>query len=249
MIKDLIRQFEGYRYKAYRCAAGVWTVGYGHTRGVKRGDTATRAEADRLLDEDLRPILPLIPEGLSVNRRAALASLAFNIGPDAFRKSTILKKVKANPDDPSIRDEFLRWVNAKGKVIPGLVNRRKLEAGYYFMVFFTMSCSSNHSVADSEQLTQTVSDTIRVTSSEQLAATLHHVTLTDTTRRTIVIERVEIARSAEQTTQAAKQVETIATQEHAEQLPAPASSSLSPLWLVVPLALAALAAILGRIRR
>ncbi|MDE6145883.1 MAG: lysozyme, partial [Muribaculaceae bacterium] len=83
----LIKQFEGFRSKAYRCPAGVWTIGYGHTAGVTPGMTVSVEEAERLLREDLSPVLDSLPSGLNRNRTAALASLVFNIGIGAFRRS------------------------------------------------------------------------------------------------------------------------------------------------------------------
>lgn len=62
----------------------------------------------------------------------ALVSFTYNVGVSAFSTSTLLRKVQAFPDDPTIRDEFMRWVYAGGQVVQGLVNRRKKEADYYF---------------------------------------------------------------------------------------------------------------------
>ena len=129
---QLIKQFEGLRTEAYRCQAGVWTIGYGHTQGVRPGMKITPEEAERLLAEDLKPVLEALPPGLSENRREALASLCFNIGVEAFRKSTIRRLVADNPDNPAIRREFGRWVFSRGVRLQGLVNRRRAEADHYF---------------------------------------------------------------------------------------------------------------------
>ena len=130
-MKDLIKRFEGLRLEAYRCAAGVWTIGWGHTAGVTAGMRITEAQAERLLDEDLRPVVAALPPGLSENQRAALASLCFNIGVSAFLRSTIRRKVCANPADPSIAAEFLRWKYSRGRELPGLLKRRRAEAEVY----------------------------------------------------------------------------------------------------------------------
>lgn len=130
-IKKLIKEFEGLCLEAYRCPAGVWTIGWGHTPGVTPGRKITVEEAERLLDEDLKPILATLPPGLNENQRAALASLCYNIGTGAFMKSTIRRLVCANPEDPRIPDEFLRWRFAGGRELPGLVRRRKKEAAIY----------------------------------------------------------------------------------------------------------------------
>ncbi len=129
--KILIKEFEGLRLEAYRCPAGVWTIGWGHTSGVVPGQKITEEEAERLLEEDLRPVVAALPEGLTENQQAALASLCFNIGVGAFRASTIRRLVAANPLDPRIPGEFLRWKYSRGKILPGLVRRRQAEAKLY----------------------------------------------------------------------------------------------------------------------
>lgn len=131
MITRLIKQFEGLRLEAYRCPAGVWTIGYGHTSGVHQGQMITEAEAERLLREDLEPVIRALPGGLSEPRRAALASLCFNIGVSAFMASTIRRLVCADPEDPRIGAEFLRWKYSRGRELPGLLARRRAEAALY----------------------------------------------------------------------------------------------------------------------
>lgn len=132
MITRLIKRFEGLRLEAYRCPAGVWTIGYGHTGGVCQGMKITEAEAEWLLEEDLKPVLAALPEGLNVNRRAALASFVFNVGVGAFNRSTLRRMIVENSDNPCIADEFARWRYGGGKVLPGLVARRRAEAELYF---------------------------------------------------------------------------------------------------------------------
>lgn len=132
MITRLIKRFEGLRLEAYRCPAGVWTIGYGHTGGVCQGMKITEAEAERLLEEDLKPVLAALPEGLNVNRMAALASFVFNVGVGAFNRSTLRRMIIENADNPCVADEFARWRYGGGKVLPGLVARRRAEAELYF---------------------------------------------------------------------------------------------------------------------
>ncbi len=132
MITRLIKQFEGLRLEAYRCPAGVWTIGYGHTSGVRQGMRITEADADRLLRQDLEPVLAALPEGLNANRRAALASFVFNVGIGAFNRSTLRRMVVEDAGNPRIADEFARWCYGGGKVLPGLVARRRAEAELYF---------------------------------------------------------------------------------------------------------------------
>ena len=130
-MKELIKEFEGLRLEAYQCAAGVWTIGWGHTAGVTPGQRITEAEAERLFDDDLRPVIAALPPGLTENQRAALGSLCFNIGVSAFMKSTIRRLVCSNPADGRIPAEFLRWKYSRGRELPGLLRRRRAEAEVY----------------------------------------------------------------------------------------------------------------------
>ena len=132
---SLIRQFEGLRLTAYRCPAGVWTIGYGHTSGVVPGMIITKEQAEELLKQDIETAENIVSAECPNLRQCqfdALVSFVFNVGGGNFRKSTLLKKNKANPDDNSIMDEFLRWVYANGVVLPGLQKRRLLEMRLYF---------------------------------------------------------------------------------------------------------------------
>lgn len=136
-IKNMIKAWEGCRLTAYRCPAGVWTIGYGHTEGVKAGMKITQQRADELFEEEIekfeRQVRPLVA-GVTLNQNQydALVSLAYNIGVGALSRSTLLKKVKANPNDPTIRESFNQWIRGGGKVLPGLQRRRKTEANHYF---------------------------------------------------------------------------------------------------------------------
>ena len=132
---SLIRQFEGLRLTAYRCPAGVWTVGYGHTSGVVPGMNITKEQAEEFLKKDIETAENIVNAECPNLRQCqfdALVPFVFNVGSGNFRKSTLLKKVKANSDDNSIMDEFLRWVYAKGVVLPGLQKRRFAEMRLYF---------------------------------------------------------------------------------------------------------------------
>ena len=131
----LIQEFEGLELKAYKCPAGVWTIGYGHTKGVKQGDVITPAQATAYLQADLTDAEKAVNSQnlrISQNQYDALVSFTFNVGTGNFLKSTLLKKVKINPDDSSIRSEFAKWKYGSGKVLPGLVRRREAEANLYF---------------------------------------------------------------------------------------------------------------------
>lgn len=138
--KDLIKQFEGCKLKAYQCPALLWTIGFGNTfyedgTKVKPGDVITQERANELLDiivEDFaKKVKPLIKQNLTDNNFSALVSFAYNAGVTNLKNSTLLKKVNANPKDPSIRAEFMKWVRANDKVLNGLVKRREAEAKLY----------------------------------------------------------------------------------------------------------------------
>ena len=131
----LIKEFEGLRLKAYQCPGGVWTIGYGHTAGVKPGMVITKAQAEEYLKADLiafERYLNGLGLALNQNQFDALVSFIYNVGTGNFSSSTLLRKVRANPQDNSIMDEFLRWVYSKGRVLPGLQRRRLAEMKLYF---------------------------------------------------------------------------------------------------------------------
>ena len=131
----IIKEFEGYRDTAYQCDAGVWTIGYGHTNGVKEGDTCTKEQAEAWLAADVQTVeaaINALAISLSQNQFDALVSLGFNIGANALLNSTLIKKAKTNPDDATIADEFLRWNKVGNTVINGLTRRRQAESDLYF---------------------------------------------------------------------------------------------------------------------
>ena len=134
---EMIKGFEGFKLEAYDDGTGVWTIGVGHTRGVKPGQRCTEADAEKWLKEDLAGAERFVDEvagavPLRQYQYDALVSFVFNIGGTAFRNSTLRRKVLANPDDPSIRGEFARWIYAGERELDGLVKRRKAEADMYF---------------------------------------------------------------------------------------------------------------------
>ena len=137
----IIRKFEGLKLRAYLCPANIWTIGYGNTfyengSKVQEGDKITLDRADRLLffvvQKFEKEVSKLVTSTINENMLGALTSFAFNVGAGNLAKSTLLKKVNANPNDATIRDEFMRWTKAGGKVLNGLVTRRKAEADLYF---------------------------------------------------------------------------------------------------------------------
>lgn len=137
---DLVKGFEGLRLKAYTDSAGVWTIGYGTTAAAglgiepKAGMTITEAEAERLLhaglDKFAAQIAPLIKVPVTDNEFGACVSLAYNIGPGAFGKSSVLRLLNAG-DRPGAADAFRMWNKAGGKVLAGLTRRREAERALF----------------------------------------------------------------------------------------------------------------------
>jgi lysozyme len=138
--KDLIKKFEGCKLKAYKCPANVWTIGFGNTfyedgSKVKEGDVITQERANELFDiiiiDFVRMSNALVKSDVTENNFSAIVSFAFNVGTGNLKKSTLLKKVNADPKDPTIKAEFMKWTRANGVVLKGLVRRREAEAKLY----------------------------------------------------------------------------------------------------------------------
>jgi len=129
-----IAQSEGCRLQAYRCPAGVPTIGWGETQGVKMGDTCTQAEADRRLCDRLKEfadgVRALLTRDPSQNELGAMVSLAYNIGLGGFKKSTVLRRHNEG-DFQSAARAFALWNKAGGQVLNGLTARRAREAALY----------------------------------------------------------------------------------------------------------------------
>jgi lysozyme len=129
---DLIKEFEGYSERAYMCAGGKYTIGYGHTRGVEPGDTCTREQAERYLREDLQDaeeaVMALISVPLTQNQFDMLVSLVYNIGSGNFYDSTIRRVINLRiGDKEEYRRAWMMWVKSRGKVLKGLIRRREAE--------------------------------------------------------------------------------------------------------------------------
>ncbi len=140
--RKLIKTFEGYRSEAYLCPAGKWTIGYGHTSGVKEGDTCTEEQADIYLQEDLQWAEKAVnAQNLRLNQFQfdALVSFVYNVGSGNFQESTLLKVIKANPKDyAAIEGEWKKWKYSNKQVLKGLVRRRAAEFSLYSKGFFYM---------------------------------------------------------------------------------------------------------------
>jgi lysozyme len=139
---ELIKKYEGFKAKAYLCPANVITIGYGSTyyengTKVKLTDSPiTQERATELLEALLvsyeRSVDSYCVDTINQNQFDALCSFAYNCGVGNLKSSTLLKKVNKNPNDPTIKDEFLKWNKGGGKVLSGLTKRRIEEAQLYF---------------------------------------------------------------------------------------------------------------------
>ena len=130
----LIKKFEGCELKAYQCSAGVWTIGYGHTKDVEEGDTISKDQAEEMLVEELHEYENYINEyvnvALSQNQFDALVSWVYNLGPANLKASTMLKVLNDGKYE-DVPYQMKRWNKAGGKVLDGLVRRREAEALLY----------------------------------------------------------------------------------------------------------------------
>lgn len=133
-IKKL-KEFEGLRLEAYLDAAGVPTIGYGHTKGVRMGDRITEYCAKEYLLQDVREAEQAVND-LNVAKTEgqfdALVSFAYNLGIGRLYSSTLLKEVRAGGSKHAITREFKRWVYAGGRKLNGLEKRREWEAKRFF---------------------------------------------------------------------------------------------------------------------
>ena len=131
---DLIKHFEGLELEAYKCPAGVWTIGYGHTKDVQEGDTWSESHADHMLEVEMEEyenyIHDLVTCPLSQNQFDALVSWVYNLGSSNLQASTLLKRLNAG-DYPDVPNQIKRWNKAGGKVLEGLVRRREAEASMF----------------------------------------------------------------------------------------------------------------------
>ena len=140
----LICEFEGLKLNPYLCSAKVPTIGYGNTyypdgKKVTLLDKAITKEYafeifKDIADKFARRVNERLKKPVTQNQFDSLVSFTYNVGTGAFSTSTLLKKVNVNPNDVTIRNEFMKWTRAGGKVVQGLVNRRQKEADTYFKI-------------------------------------------------------------------------------------------------------------------
>lgn len=136
----MIKHHEGVRLRPYKCPAGLWTVGVGHLIGDGKSlpdswnRSFTQEEVDAILAADLvrfeRGVLRLCPTALTQGQFDALVSFSFNVGLGALQRSTLRMKTNRG-DKTGAAKEFMKWTKGGGKVLPGLVKRRKDEAALY----------------------------------------------------------------------------------------------------------------------
>ena len=139
---NLIKNFEGLSLNAYLCPASVCTIGYGTTRyedgkKVQMGEKISIERAEKLLNWEVSKIAYRLPEmRLNQNQFDSIVSFTYNLGYANFVHSTLYNKIIRNPNDQLIKDEFMKWCNARvnGKMVKlkGLIRRREAETNLYF---------------------------------------------------------------------------------------------------------------------
>jgi lysozyme len=128
---DHIKSAEAFVPTAYQDSAGVWTIGYGHTKGVKRGDRCTQFQAEQWLKEDLAKFEATanrVKRIVTQGQYDAVLDFIYNCGPGNFEKSTLKQYIESGRKCYEIQQQFMRWVNAGGKLLGGLYSRRIWEA-------------------------------------------------------------------------------------------------------------------------
>lgn len=127
----IVKSFEGCKLIAYQDIRGIWTIGWGHTKGVYPGQTCTQAQADAWLEEDLQEasyeLLQCSPGPFAPGAQDALTSFVFNLGIGNYRSSTLRRYVD-NQEWPAVRTELLKWTHSGGVQIAGLLRRREAES-------------------------------------------------------------------------------------------------------------------------
>ena len=131
---DAIKRFEACSLTAYQDSVGVWTIGYGHTNGVKRDDKIGQYQAEQFLREDLAKFEAVADKCKRLSTQGkydAVLDFIYNCGPANFEKSTLKKYIEYGKKTWQIQEEFMKWVNAGGKKLGGLVTRRIWEANRF----------------------------------------------------------------------------------------------------------------------
>jgi len=129
---ELIKKFEGCELEAYQCAAGVWTIGYGHTKDVQEGDKWPKEKAEFMLwreleDEYEHYVNSLVKSPINQCQFDSLVSWTYNLGPNNLKKSSMLRVLNEGKYD-EVPTQIKRWNKVKGKVLAGLTRRREAES-------------------------------------------------------------------------------------------------------------------------
>ncbi|WP_273760471.1 lysozyme [Bartonella sp. ML70XJBT.G] len=154
----LIKKWEGLRLSAYEDLVGVWAIGYGHTSAVGtphvyKDMRITEAEAEKILCQDLEKFEYVVEQTVTVplndEQFAALVSFSYNVGTEAFRNSTLVKKLNRGNYE-AVPTELQKWTRVGGKRLRGLVNRRAAEAGLWAQGSYV---SPNYQIVESQGVT------------------------------------------------------------------------------------------------
>ena len=128
---ELIKKFEGCETTAYQDSVGVWTIGFGHTKGVEEGQTCSIEDAESMLADEMDEyegyINNMVKVELQQHEFDALVAWVYNLGPTNLGESTMLKVLNEGQFD-RVPDEMNRWTRAGGKILEGLVRRRQAES-------------------------------------------------------------------------------------------------------------------------
>ena len=131
---DYLKRAEGCKLQSYQDAKGVWTIGYGHTKGVKRGDRCTQYQAEQWMLEDLAEFEPVANQCRRIDTQGkfdAILGFIYNCGPKNWAGSTLKRYIEEGKPTWQTQEQFLRWVNSGGKKLGGLVSRRIWEAARF----------------------------------------------------------------------------------------------------------------------
>lgn len=134
VLVNFIKKSEGCRLQAYQDSVGVWTIGYGHTKGVKRGDIISQSDADRMLRDDLSVFEAAANMCRQLNTQGkfdAVVDFCYNCGTGNWNGSTLKRYIECGRKTWEIQEQFLKWVNAGGQKLGGLVTRRIWEANRF----------------------------------------------------------------------------------------------------------------------
>lgn len=129
---NLIKKFEGCRLEAYKDIVGIWTIGWGETKGAHSGQIIMQKDADDMLLKNINDlaenIRAVVIPSITDNQLCAMISFAYNLGIGAFYHSHLLTYLNAGLDKKDVAKEFLKWNHAGGKVVAGLTRRREAES-------------------------------------------------------------------------------------------------------------------------